>query len=142
MSAGAPRARYVLTERAESDLREARHWSRARWGKKLTSQYFADLHAGALFIAEHQKARQKRPDLGAGTDLMVHAVREHYLVYEPLAERLIAIVAVVRQGRDIAAIVEKWSVPIRRELVEIRAKIARGEIRVPTASGGKYRRRK
>jgi plasmid stabilization system protein ParE len=47
------RARYVLTARAAADLREARAWSRARWGKELTSRYFDDLHEGAQFIAEN-----------------------------------------------------------------------------------------
>lgn len=68
--------------------------------------------------------------------------REHYIVYEPLAPRLIAIVAVVRQGRDIPAILQKWAAPIRRELMEIRAKIKRGEIRVPSRGALKPRRKK
>ncbi len=34
----------------------------------------------------------------------VYPVRERYIVYEPLAERFIAIVAAIRQGRDISAI--------------------------------------
>jgi hypothetical protein len=34
----------------------------------------------------------------------VYPVREQYIVYEPLAERFIAIVAAIRQGRDISAI--------------------------------------
>src|SRR2546430_2168791 len=69
-------------------------------------------------------------------------VREHYIVYEPLAERFIAVVAVIRQGRDIAAILQKWSVPIRRELIEIRGRIARGEISWPTRSAANPRRKK
>jgi plasmid stabilization system protein ParE len=38
-----PRKRYILTDRAASDLREARAWLRARWGKDLTNRYFDDL---------------------------------------------------------------------------------------------------
>ena len=94
-----PRARYVLTARAAADLREARAWSRARWGKELTSRYFDDLHEGAQFIAENQSALRPRQELSAGTSLWVYPVREHYIVYEPLAERFIAVVAVIRQGR-------------------------------------------
>jgi len=58
----------------------------------------------------------------------LYPVREHYIVYETLAEGLIAVVAVIRQGRDVAAILQKWSAPIRRELIEIKARIARSEI--------------
>ena len=136
------RARYVLTARAAADLREARAWSRARWGKELRSRYFDDLHEGAQYIAENQTALRGRQELSAGTSLLVYPVREHYIVYEPLAERFIAIVAVIRQGRDIPAILQKWSAPIRRELLEIRAKIERGEISWSTRSDAKPRRKK
>ncbi len=135
-------ARYVLTARAAADLREARTWSRARWGKELTRQYFDDLHLGAQFIAENHRTVLGRQDLSGGTALLVYPVREHYLVYEPLDERFIAIVAVIRQGRDLPSILQKWSVPIRRELLEIRARIERREIAPPTRSTVKTRRKK
>jgi len=135
-------ARYVLTARAAADLREARAWSRAKWGKELTSRYFDDLHEGAQFIAENQTALRGRQELSGGTSLLVYPVREHYIVYEPLAERFIAIVAVIRQGRDVPSILQKWSAPIRRELLEIRAKIERGEINWPARTAAKPRRKK
>lgn len=64
------------------------------------------------------------------------------MVYEPLAERIIAIVAVIRQGRDVPAILQKWSAPIRRELLEIRAKIERGDTTLPIRTNAKPRRKK
>jgi plasmid stabilization system protein ParE len=85
------RARYVLTARTAADLGEARAWSRARWGKELTSRYFDDLHEGAGFIAGNQSALRRRHELSGGTSLLVYPVREHYIVYEPLAERFIAV---------------------------------------------------
>jgi plasmid stabilization system protein ParE len=136
------RARYVLTARAAADLREARAWSRARWGKELTSRYFNDLHEGTQFIAENQSKLHGRQELSGGTALLVYSVREHYIVYEPLGERFIAVVAVVRQGRDVPAILQKWSAPIRRELIEIRARIERDEIPLPTEPTIKSRRKK
>ena len=72
----------------------------------------------------------------------MYAVREHYIVYQPLAERFIAVVAVIRHGRDIPAILEKWSVPIGHELIEIRATVAGGEIAWPTRSAASPRRKK
>src|ERR1700682_369301 len=123
-----PRKRYILTDRAASDLREARAWSRARWGKDLTNRYFDDLHDGAQYIAEHHASLRGRHDLAGGTALLLHAVREHYLVDEPLDEQHVVIVAVLRQRRDIPAILQKWAAPIRRELIEIRAAVERGKI--------------
>jgi plasmid stabilization system protein ParE len=136
------RARYVLTARAAADLSEARAWSRARWGKELTSRYFDDLHEGAQFIAENQSVLRRRQEYSGGSSLRVYPVREHYIVYEPLAERFIAVVAVIRQGRDIPAILQKWSAPIRRELIEIRSRSERGEISWPTQSAARPRRKK
>jgi plasmid stabilization system protein ParE len=133
---------YVLTARAEADLREARAWSRARWGKELTNRYFEDLHDGAQQIAENHASLRHQHDLAAGSALLLYPIREHYIVYEPLAERFIAIVAVIRQCRDIPAILRKWAAPIRRELIEIRSKIERGEIRVPARLASTPRRKK
>ena len=126
------RRSYVLTARAAADLNEARVWSRDRWGKELTNSYFEDLHEGAQYIAENHASFRGRHELAGGTALLLYPVREHYIVYEPLAARFIAIVAVVRQGRDIPAILQKWAAPIRREMIEIRGKIKRGEIRIPS----------
>lgn len=40
--------RYVLTLKAASDLREARAWSRARWGKSFTRTDGAAPSAGLI----------------------------------------------------------------------------------------------
>lgn len=136
------RKSYLLTARAAADLREARAWSRARWGKDLTDGYFEDLHEGAQYIAENHASLRDRHELAGGTALLLYPVREHYIVYEPLAPRLIAIVAVIRQSRDIPAILQKWAAPIRQELMQIRSKIERGELRAPSRSGPKSRRKK
>lgn len=136
------RKSYVLTARAAADLREARVWSRARWGKELTNRYFEDLHAGAEYIAENYASFRDRQELAGGTALLLYPVREHYFVYEPLGPRFIVIVAVVRQGRDIPAILQKWAAPIRRELIEIRDKIERGAIRIPARLTSQPRKKK
>lgn len=108
----------------------------------MKNRYFDGLREGAQYIAENHASLRDRHELAGGTALLLYPVREHYIVYEPLAPRLIAIVAVIRQGRDIPAILQKWAAPIRRELMEIRAKIARGEIRVPSRVALKSRRKK
>ena len=136
------RPSYVLTARAAADLKEARAWSRARWGKDLTAKYFDELHEAAQFIAENHESLRRRQEFGGGLALLLHPVREHYIVYEPLGEKLIAVVAVIRQGRDIAAILQKWAMPIRRELLEIRARVRRGEINMRTRTRAVKSRRK
>jgi plasmid stabilization system protein ParE len=136
------RKSYLLTARAEADLREARTWSLARWGKALTNRYFEDLHEGAQYIAQNHTSLRDRHELAGGTALLIFPVREHYIVYEPLAAKLIAVVAVIRQGRDIPSILLKWAGPIRKELLETRARIERREIKLPLQRASKPRRKK
>jgi plasmid stabilization system protein ParE len=131
---------YVLTARAEADLRQARVWSQVRWGTKLTHRYFDDLHEGAQYIARNYSSLRVRDDLAGGTALMLYPVREHYIVYEPLAPKFIAILAIIRRGRDLPSILQKWAPFLRRELAEVRAMIARGEIRSPTGRVPRSRR--
>jgi plasmid stabilization system protein ParE len=134
--------RYVLTLKAANDLREARAWSRARWGKQLTHRYFEDLHKGAQYVADNCHRLRTRNELVGDTPLHVYPIREHYLVYEPLNSDVIAVVAVIRQGRDLPAILRKWAGSIRRELADVRSRIERGEIKIPRAPGTKKRTRR
>jgi plasmid stabilization system protein ParE len=134
--------RYVLTLKAANDLREARAWSRARWGKPLTHRYFEDLHKGAQYVANNCHRLRTRNELVGDTPLHVYPIREHYLVYEPLNSDVIAVVAVIRQGRDLPAILRKWAGSIRRELADVRSRIERGEIKIPRAPGTKKRTRR
>jgi len=74
------------------------------------------------------RSLSERDDLSGDTGLSVHPVREHYLVYLPVADQHIVIVAVVRQLRDVPEILGKAEFMIRREVMEIREKIERGEL--------------
>lgn len=134
--------RYVLTLKAASDLRGARAWSYARWGKSLTHRYFEDLHKGAQYVAENCHRLRARNELVGDTPLHIYPIREHYLVYEPLNSDVIAIVAVIRQGRDLPAILRKWAGSIRRELADVRSRIERGEIKIPRGPSAKTRARR
>ncbi len=134
--------RYVLTLKAASGLQEARAWSRARWGKSLTRRYFEDLHKAAQYVAENCHRLRPRNELVGDTPLHVYPVREHYLVYEPLNSDIVAVVAVIRQGRDLPAILRKWAGSIRRELADVRARIEQGEIKIARGPGTKKRTRR
>ncbi|MFT4925087.1 MAG: plasmid stabilization system protein ParE [Phenylobacterium sp.] len=107
---------YILTETAQRDFREAKKWSMSRWGKALTKQYFSSLHQTAEQLGQRQNSFTKITD---DTGLKVYPVREHYLVYLPLDKELIAIVSLIRQTRDVPAIIEANEFAIRRELKEI-----------------------
>jgi plasmid stabilization system protein ParE len=110
------RKSYVLTETAERDFREAKLWSLARWGAKQTRLYFQRLHDTAEYIAKHRPAISRRDDLTDDESLGAYPVGEHYIVYAPLDDSQIAIVALIRQTRDVPAILQANSFRIRRAL--------------------------
>ena len=122
------RRHYILTETAERDFREARQWSLSRWGKELTKQYFTDLHESAESIAQnhdHFTSTEQVPD---ATELSIYPVREHYLVYVPVSRNRIVIVALIRQTRDVPAILNANSFMVQRQLKEIFEKLEQGAI--------------
>lgn len=110
------RRAYILTETAVRDFKAARAWSLRKWGKAQTLQYFKRLHEAAEHCARNQAAVQKRGALTSEADLGVYPIGEHYLVYASIAETRIAIVALIRQTRDVPAILQADSFRIRRAL--------------------------
>jgi len=100
-------------------------WSLARWGGALTDSYLDHLHEGMEWIAKNQKKVSARNDLTAGTGLSVYPIREHYVVFLPVEKEHVIIVAFLRQGRDVAAILSKNGVRFARELKEIAQKMGK-----------------
>lgn len=112
------RRSYVLTETAARDFREARRWSKARWGDRTTRAYFQKLHNGAEYIAARQTVISHRDELTEDTNLEVYPVGEHFLVYVPLDKTQIAVVALIRQIRDVPALLQANRFQIQRALNE------------------------
>ncbi len=117
------RRNYILTETAERDFRAARQWSLSRWGKELTRQYFTDLHECAESIAQNPEQFSSIEDVSYTAELNVYPIREHYPVYVPLRDKRIAIVALIRQTRDVPAILNANGFMIQRQLKEVLAKL-------------------
>lgn len=127
---------YFLTTGAAHDIREIGDWSLERWGKERTVQYLTELHERLEYIAANFKtfeSNNTRADLSGDSGLLLYPVNKHYIVFLPIGERSIAVAAVIRQGRDIPSILQKDGFTIRRELQEIRDKIAQ-ELIVPPSS--------
>lgn len=57
--------------------------------------------------------------VSAAVELRIYPVREHYLVYVPIDSNRIAIVALIRQTRDVPEILNANSFMIQRQLKEI-----------------------
>jgi plasmid stabilization system protein ParE len=110
---------YILTQTAEEDFRDAKKWSRQRWGNDLTKHYFQDLHDAANTLAKNQKQYKARDDLNGDTGLCIDAVREHYLVYIPRGGKQIIIVSLIRQTRDVPSILRSHAVQIKVEIDDI-----------------------
>lgn len=119
---------YILTATAERDFRQAKQWSLSRWGKELTKKYFTDLHEGAEYIAKNHTSLSDKEYLTGTTGLGIHAVREHYVVYVPIRKNYMVIVALMRQIRDVPAILKVNNYFIRREINEIFNQISEEKI--------------
>ena len=125
---------YILTPGAVDDIRDIGDWSLSRWGKEKTFEYLEELHAGLEYLGANYKTFEKsetRSNLSGGTGLSLYPVNQHYIVYLPIDEKTIAVAAVIRKGRDVAAILQKDSFAIRRSVEEIREQLAQGLIRLP-----------
>ena len=114
---------YILTATAERDFREARRWSLSRWGKELTMQYFTALHDSAESIALNLSSM---PQSKYTSELGIHPIKEHYLIYVPINNKCIVIVALIRQTRDVPAILQTNGFKIQRQLKEIFRKLEQG----------------
>ena len=125
---GRRRRHYLLTATAEQDFREARRWSLSRWGKELTKEYFTDLHESVEAIAQSHQRVASAEYLDDQIELKIHPVREHYLVYVPISKSTIVIVALIRQTRDVPAILRISGFMIKRELKDISEKLKQGTI--------------
>ena len=119
---------YLLTLTAESDFRQARQWSKKRWGTALTKQYFQDLHSGAEYLAQNFHLLPDRQDISGMTGIGAYPVREHYIIYVPVAKNQIIIVALIRQTRDVPAILQANHYRIQKEMESISGKLENGEI--------------
>lgn len=119
---------YILTATAERDFREAKRWSLSRWGEEQTRQYFTDLHKSAESIAENLKRFASFEHVAGTTELSIHPVREHYLVYVPISGNCIVIVALIRQTQDVPAILNANSFMIQRQLKAVLKKLEQGAI--------------
>lgn len=119
-----PAASYVLTPTARQHLREAKAWSRARWGQELTNRYFLELDQAARYIADNHPKFAARPELTGGSGLGIYPVWEHYIIYEPISPQTIAIVAFIRQGRDIPTLLSRHALLFKRELDAIQTKFS------------------
>jgi plasmid stabilization system protein ParE len=110
---------YRLTVTAEKDFQEAKVWSLSRWGTEQTKKYFKDLHEGAERLGRDHLSYVKKENLAGINGLCVHAIREHYIVYVPMDEHSVVIVALIRQSRGVPAILKANHYLINRELKQI-----------------------
>lgn len=114
---------YLLTLTAERDFRNAKAWSLSRWGKESTKLYFIDLHNCAKRIASQAALSATTIKLDSTPELHTHPIREHYLVYIITGAKQMIIIALIRQTRDVPALLKCSSYQVQRQLKEIRNKL-------------------
>ena len=95
---------------------------KGHYGSRNYSLAFEDLDKAARYVAEKHQSLLSNVELTGNTGLGVYPSREHYLVFVPISEEQIAIVDLIRQGRDIPSILARNATIIRHELDAIASK--------------------
>lgn len=124
----AAKRKYLLTETAVRNFIEAKHWSKKRWGTKLTTAYFKAIENCANDLADRGFTLTTSEEMTSSKELLVWPVKEHYLVYLPVRKGLIIIVALIRQSRDVPSIVASNSFSIQRNVRDIYGLLESGDI--------------
>lgn len=119
-------AGYTLSARAKLDADEIDTASRRKWGNETANQYMADLEKGAGYIASNHKGLAKRDHITGETGFGAYPVREHYIIYHPVTDNHIVVVAVMPQERDIPNIIKRNTAEINRILAEFEKHFASG----------------
>jgi toxin ParE1/3/4 len=92
--------RYVLSAKAEHDLKDIRQFGIARWGKAHTRAYLRSLRAAFQLLAEMPDIETAYEEVRPG--LRRHVSGSHLIFYRLDIERMIEIVRVLHQSRDVA----------------------------------------
>jgi plasmid stabilization system protein ParE len=100
----------------------------SRWGRELTREYFSGLHECAENIARNPERFSPVMQVSDTAELHVYPIREHYLVYVPVNGKRIVVVALIRQTRDVPAILNANGFLIRKQLKEIAENLDKGAI--------------
>jgi toxin ParE1/3/4 len=94
-------ARYFLTSRARSDIRDIARFTRLQWGIAQRDRYMAALEKKLVLLAGHPASGRPRDDIGKG--LRSALCGSH--IYRPV-EGGVRVFHVVHTSRDIAGLME------------------------------------
>jgi plasmid stabilization system protein ParE len=123
-------SKYTLTRRAEADLDELHEKSLEQFGRIQTNKFMADLKKAAEFAANNIGKVPTRAHLVGDSGLSLYPIHNHFIAYRPVTEDHIVIIAIVRQSRDIAALITAESDRFRADFSEIEQKIKNGIIAI------------
>jgi plasmid stabilization system protein ParE len=98
-------SKYTLTMRAEVDLDEFYEKSLEQYGPIQTNKFLADLKKAAEFVADNIGKAPTRAHLVGESGLSLYPVNNHFIAYRPVTVDHIVIIAIIRQSRDVAALI-------------------------------------
>jgi plasmid stabilization system protein ParE len=108
---------YLLTQTAANDFRRAKAWSLKRWGKENTTSYFQHIENIANELGK--QTLLAKTDVLDVDNLSIWPIKEHYLVYIPLDNELIAIVGLFRQTQDLTSIIQNNSFAFKHQFAKL-----------------------
>lgn len=93
--------RFRLTSTAAAQFEKIGRDTAAKWGNDQARRYLIELRDGFETIAARHDRLPPKP-AGVG-DLRLHRVNRHYVVFLPLTEEVVAIVAILHERMDVPA---------------------------------------
>ncbi|MET0155787.1 MAG: hypothetical protein ABW189_06775 [Rickettsiales bacterium] len=94
----------------------------SRWGKEATAQYFRDIDKVAVAPGRNNGNSALRHELTDDGNVKVYPAREHYIVYCETGNGSIAILAFIRQGRNVPELLKKYAYVFNREMRNIQCR--------------------
>jgi len=119
---------YTLTTSAESDLRALQARSLELFGPIQTNRFIARLKKAAEFASTHIGKLSTRSHLVGDSGLSLYPVSNQFLVYRPVSDHHIVILAIVTQSRDIPALIAAKETTFQETFRVIEQSIKRGKI--------------
>lgn len=110
----------VLTQRAQSDLREIERFSVREWGRKTADEYLDDLQSALDRLKEDPEILRLEPDLAPG--LYFYRVRRHFLVCDCSSETIV-VLTVIHTSMDIPARLAELEPRLAAEVAFLRRKV-------------------
>lgn len=114
-----------ITPTAARTLNHIAEDSEKKWETEQTVVYLKELRDSFQYIADNHKTFPVKKEMTSNTNLHLHHVNKHYVVFKLIDKENVAIIAVLHERMDIPVRLKELIGKSREELAVIRARLHR-----------------